>query len=123
MAPGDAVPDDAASEGQGGAPTPHLAVTVVYSPCAGAVDEVTLSLPTGSTVADALRASGMQQRHAGLDLERVAVGVWGALRSRAQVLREADRVELYRPLSADPKESRRRRQRTQREAVRSRTTG
>ena len=96
----------------------RIAVTVVYSPRAGAVEELALSLRTGSTVADAVRASGLQQRHPALDLARAAVGVWGSLREPHDVLREGDRVELYRPLSVDPKEARRRRQRLQRETVR-----
>jgi len=97
---------------------PRVGVTVVYSPCAGSVEEVVLCLQAGSTVADAVRASGLLQRHAALDLAHVPVGVWGSLREPHEVLREADRVELYRPLSVDPKEARRRRQRIQREAVR-----
>ena len=108
-----------AAAGPGGvaATAAHIGVTVVYSPHAGAVEEVTLSLRAGSTIADAVRASGLPQRHATASLADAPVGVWGVLRGPHDVLREADRVELYRPLSVDPKEARRRRQRVQREAI------
>jgi uncharacterized protein len=89
-----------------------LTVTVVYSPRAGDVDEVVLVLPEGATVADALRASGLLQRHPGLDTN-APLGVWGALVAPGALLRERDRVEVYRPLQVDPKEARRLRQRNQ----------
>ena len=88
-----------------------LSVEVVYSPRAGVVDEVLLSLPQGSTVADALRESGMATRH---DTSQLAVGVWGVLAAPSDGLRDRDRVELYRPLQVDPKEARRLRQQKQR---------
>jgi len=88
-----------------------LSVTVVYSPRAGVVDEVLLSLQEGATVADALRASGMSARH---DTDKLAVGVWGVLAALDDRLRDRDRIELYRPLLVDPKEARRLRQQKQR---------
>lgn len=96
---------------------PRLSVTVAYSPHAGAVDEIAVSLPFGASFADAVQASGLLQRHPGLDLANAAVGVWGVLRGLQDLLRDADRVEVYRPLVVDPKEARRRRQQIQREAV------
>ena len=92
-----------------------LRVVVAYSPRAGQVDEVSLSLQAGSTVADALQASGLMRRHPTLDLASLRIGVWGKLRQPADGLREGDRVELYRPLSVDPKEARRLRYRQHRE--------
>ena len=88
-----------------------LSVTVVYSPRAGEVDEVLLSLQEGATVADALRDSGLAARH---DTRQLAVGVWGVLAALSDGLRDCDRVELYRPLQVDPKEARRLRQQEQR---------
>lgn len=88
-----------------------LSVTVVYSPRAGEVDEVLLSLQEGATVADALRDSGLAARH---DTSQLAVGVWGVLAALSDGLRDRDRVELYRPLQVDPKEARRLRQQKQR---------
>ena len=92
-----------------------LSVAVVYSPRAGVVDEVLLSLPQGATVADALRESGINTRH---DTSGLAVGVWGVLAAPGDTLRDRDRVELYRRLQVDPKEARRLRQRKQRAALR-----
>jgi len=71
------------------------------------VDGVALSLPAGSTVRDAVAASGLGERHAGLDLE--AVGIFGRRVKPGARLADGDRVELYRPLVMDPKEARRRR--------------
>ena len=95
--------------------TPMLRVTVAFSPCAGAVDEVALTLPLGATVSDALQASGLVQRHASVDLTALKVGIWGKLAEREDRLRDRDRVELYRPLTVDPKEARRLRYRQHRE--------
>lgn len=92
-----------------------LSVSVVFSPRAGEVDEVLLSLQEGATVADALRESGMAIRH---DISELAIGVWGVLAVPGDRLRDRDRVELYRPLLVDPKEARRLRQQKQRSQLR-----
>lgn len=94
-------------------PVDRLNVSVAYSPRAGEVDEVSLQLAPGATVADALRESGLQGRHPGIALEALAVGIWGSFCDRGDSLRDRDRVELYRPLRVDPKEARRQRQRAQ----------
>ena len=86
-----------------------LRIVVAYSPAAGQVDVVNLSLPEGTTVMQALRASGLLERHTGVDLATHKIGVWGKLRSPDDVLRDGDRVEVYRPLVVDPKEARRQR--------------
>lgn len=90
-----------------------LHVEVVYSPRAGEVDRVELLLAAGSTVLQALQASRLPERHPEVDLARQRVGVWGHLRLLQDVLREGDRVELYRPLQVDPKQARRLRARRQ----------
>lgn len=92
---------------------PALAVQVSYSPVPRQVDCVRLELPAGSTVADALRASGLIERH-GLELDGpISVGVWTKLRPLNTPLRADDRVEIYRGLQVDPKEARRQRYRKQ----------
>ncbi len=96
-------------------PAVTIAVEVVYCPAPGQVDQVRLQLPVPSTVADALRASGVLARH-GLDTSAVKVGVWCKARPLEHLLRERDRVEVYRPLLVDPKEARRQRYRKQRQA-------
>jgi len=63
-----------------------------------------LDLPPGSCIAEALAAAGW-----GDDPDTVAYAIFGVRADRGTVLREGDRVELLRPLQADPKEARRRR--------------
>lgn len=91
-----------------GAAVGAIAVEVVYCPAPHQVDLVPLRLPAGSTAADAVRASGLLQRH-GLDPAGLSLGLWGRACAPEQALRERDRVELYRPLLVDPKEARRQR--------------
>jgi putative ubiquitin-RnfH superfamily antitoxin RatB of RatAB toxin-antitoxin module len=67
-----------------------------------------VTLPDGATVADALEQARAQA--AGLEVPWNAdVGVFGELCDRAAVPRDGDRIEIYRPLKADPKVSRRER--------------
>ena len=89
------------------APAERLRVSVAYSPRAGEVDEVAVDLPAGATLIEAIRASGVEQRHPGLDLSQARRGVWGRVQPDDTVLRERDRVEIYRALRVDPKEARR----------------
>lgn len=74
----------------------------------------TLRLPAGATVKEAIERSGLAAASPGLDLRVHAVGVWGQVRSPDTALRDGDRVEVYRPLRADPKERRRARGRARR---------
>lgn len=87
----------------------RIAVVVAYSPAPRQVDQVSLSLPADATVADALRASGLLERHPEIEPSRHKLGVWGKLRAPTDGLRDGDRVEVYRPLKIDPKEARRER--------------
>jgi len=68
---------------------------------------VPLEVEPGASVRDAIVRSGLLDRFPGIDLERTPVGVFGKAVALDGVLREGDRVEIYRPLSADPKEARR----------------
>ena len=72
---------------------------------------VDLDLPAGSTVGDAIGAACRDERMAGVDVASMRLGVWSRACAVTTVLREGDRVELYRPLAADPKEMRRARTR------------
>ena len=67
------------------------------------------SVPAGTTVADALQASGILQKHPELNLATSKLGIFGKLTKGDAVLRDKDRIEIYRPLIADPKEVRRKR--------------
>jgi hypothetical protein len=68
-----------------------------------------LKLPAGATLEQAIRASGVLALAPDLDLATCKVGVYGKVKPIDTVLRSRDRVEIYRPLQADPKEARRRR--------------
>jgi uncharacterized protein len=65
-------------------------------------------LPAGATVGDAIAVSGVEQAF-GIDAAELGAGIWSKPAARGAALRNGDRIELYRPLKADPKESRRRR--------------
>lgn len=80
-----------------------VSVEVVYSPEPRRVSRTMLSLPAGATVAQAVQASAMVDAQS-LGLH---VGVWGRKVPSDTVLRHGDRVEVYRPLTVDPKEARR----------------
>lgn len=68
-----------------------------------------LSLPEGATLQSAIEKSGVLRDAPEIDLGTCRVGVYGKLKALDTVLRTHDRVEIYRPLIADPKESRRKR--------------
>ena len=92
----------------------RIAVVVACCPAPHQVDQVQISLPADATVGEALRASGLLSRHPEIDLAQHRLGVWGKLRGAGDALRDGDRVEVYRPLTVDPKEARRQRYRKQR---------
>jgi putative ubiquitin-RnfH superfamily antitoxin RatB of RatAB toxin-antitoxin module len=71
--------------------------------------QIALRLPGGATLGDALEASGLAERHPDVDLARARVGIFGKLSDRKAMLADGDRVEIYRALIANPKESRLRR--------------
>lgn len=96
------------------APAERMRISVAYSPRPGEVDEAPLELPVGATLAEAIQASGLLQRHPGIDLAVLRTGIWGKVRPLDAPLRERDRVEIYRPLQVDPKEARRLRYRKDR---------
>ena len=83
---------------------------VVEVACAlpGRQQVVRLSLVAGTTAREAVRASGLGAAFPELDLERCPLGIYGRVVSGNQVLAAGDRVEIYRPLLADPREARRR---------------
>jgi len=85
-----------------------MRVEVVYA-LPGGHDHTTLELRGGATVDEALRASGIAERHRGIDLSRL--GIFGRRVARDTPLAQGDRVEIYRPLALDPKEARRERAR------------
>ncbi len=85
-----------------------LHVQVCY---ATAINEIVreLTVEQGATIEQAIAASGILMDVPGIDLAIQPVGVFGKKRPLETVLREGDRIEIYRPLVADPAESKRRR--------------
>ena len=73
---------------------------------------VAVELESGATVRAAIERSGLLQRCPEIDLAVNRVGVFGRVRALDQAVESGDRVEIYRPLPADPKEVRRRRARS-----------
>ena len=63
----------------------------------------------GATVEDAIRASGVLDAHPEIDLAANKVGIFSKIVKLDEKVRDRDRVEIYRPLIADPKEVRRKR--------------
>ena len=66
-----------------------------------------LDVPAGCTVEDAIKRSGILERFPQIDLAKDKVGIFGKMCKLNTTLNNKDRVEIYRPLIADPKESRR----------------
>lgn len=83
-------------------------VEVIYA-LPQAQDLVRLKLRAGSTVQQAVEASGLLRRHPDIDLARARLGIFGKISKADAPLRDRDRVEIYRPLLADPKEARKKR--------------
>ena len=67
------------------------------------------AVPAGTSVAGAIQASGMLDKHPEIDLSASKLGIFGKLTKADAVVRDKDRIEIYRSLIADPKEVRRKR--------------
>ena len=87
-----------------------IAVEVVYA-LADKQKLLRLSVPRGTTMREAAERSGIAGWFPGLDLAAAPMGVFGKAvpRPEGRVLEEGERVEIYRPLIADPKEVRKQR--------------
>jgi putative ubiquitin-RnfH superfamily antitoxin RatB of RatAB toxin-antitoxin module len=68
-----------------------------------------LQVAAGTTIEQALALSGIAAALPDVDLGALQVGIYAKKKTRDTVLRPHDRIELYRPLIADPKHARRRR--------------
>jgi len=67
---------------------------------------MSLQVEPGCTVEQAIRLSGILKRYPDIDLSKNAVGIWNTRKKLDDILRDRDRVEIYRPLIADPKQVR-----------------
>ena len=70
---------------------------------------ISLDVPEGTTLIEAVRESGIVEHYPEIDLEKSRMGIFSKLKKTDVELREGDRVEIYRPLIADPKEVRKQR--------------
>ncbi|MGE5625336.1 MAG: RnfH family protein [Bacillota bacterium] len=72
---------------------------------------VALAVPRGCTVGEAVLRSGVLREFPELDPEQCKMGVFGSPRKPEDLVEPGDRVEIHRPLIADPKQARRQRAR------------
>jgi putative ubiquitin-RnfH superfamily antitoxin RatB of RatAB toxin-antitoxin module len=70
---------------------------------------VELTVEENTTVAQAIAESGILKQHPEIDIDSAKVGIWNKVVRSSTVLKQGDRIEIYRPLIADPKEVRKRR--------------
>lgn len=87
--------------------TTELNIEIVYA----LPDKQTLlafKVPTETTVKEGIQQSGILDKYDELNLDELTVGIFGKKTKMDQTLREKDRIEIYRPLIADPKEVRKR---------------
>lgn len=68
---------------------------------------ISLSVTNGTTIKDAIAQSGINDIFPEIDLSQQAVGIFSKVKSPDTILEDGDRIEIYRGLIADPKESRR----------------
>jgi putative ubiquitin-RnfH superfamily antitoxin RatB of RatAB toxin-antitoxin module len=86
----------------------QIHVDVVYA-CPGQQKVVRVSVREGASVREAIEMSGLRDTFPEIDLDKNKLGIWNKLAKADALLRDRDRVEIYRPLIADPKEVRRQR--------------
>ncbi|MDO8317605.1 MAG: RnfH family protein [Rhodoferax sp.] len=87
----------------------RVRVKVIYSPQPRQVQEISLVLSAPCCVLQALQCSGFLLQFPEIDTPQILLGIWGRKARLDQVLRDLDRVEIYRPLRVDPKVARRER--------------
>ncbi len=88
--------------------TDTIQVEVIYAR-AERQDVIPLKLPAGTTLQQAVEKSGLPAKYPEIDMAKGKFGVYSKLAKPDTVLRDRDRVEIYRPLLADPKEVRKQR--------------
>lgn len=86
----------------------ELRIEVVYA-MPDQQELISLRLPEGSTLKQALEASGLLEKYPEIDITKNKFGIFAKLSRLDTLLRNRDRVEIYRPLIADPKEIRKQR--------------
>ena len=84
-------------------------IEVAYAERENVVHVINIEVAPGTTVRQAIEASGLMQACRDIDLARNSVGIFSTVCPLDTAVSDGDRVEIYRPLTADPKEARRRR--------------
>jgi putative ubiquitin-RnfH superfamily antitoxin RatB of RatAB toxin-antitoxin module len=102
-------PGDSALPGSSDQPTAMMTVWVVYAAAPHELTRVSVQLPIGASARAALQASGLGQQLGSAVLDSLRLGLWGRLCAADTRLVDGDRLELLRPLLADPMDSRRHR--------------
>ncbi len=87
---------------------PLIFVEIAY---ASASEQIVLlvKIPVNSTIEHAINMSGILQKCPEIDFSKFAVGIYGKVVRKTQILKDQDRVEIYRPLIIDPMHARRKR--------------
>lgn len=88
--------------------TTQCQIEVVYG-TSSRQEILTLTVAPDTTVENAIIASGMLDEFSEIDLSKNNVGIWNRAAKLSDVVNDLDRIEIYRPLLADPKEVRKRR--------------
>ncbi len=83
-----------------------IRVQIAYAEADRAIVK-TMRLAAGSRIAEALRLAALDPDFSGIDLIHAPVGIFGRVASAEDELQDGDRIEIYRPLAADPKAARR----------------
>lgn len=86
-----------------------VTVTVVYSAAPRTVQELVMQFPSGCLVSAALALAAPQLGIGTVQMQELGIGIWGGKVGLQHTLHDADRLELYRPLTVDPKVARRER--------------
>ena len=94
-----------------------IQVDVCYATSSEAIWYKTCQLPAGTSIGQAIRASGFEQAFPQVDWVTAGVGLFGERCNPDTPIKDFDRIEIYRPLVFDPKESRRRRAQHRREKL------
>jgi putative ubiquitin-RnfH superfamily antitoxin RatB of RatAB toxin-antitoxin module len=86
----------------------RIKITLCYAPTSQPI-LYALEVDEGTTIGQAIEISGILQQAPDINLVTMPVGIYGKKKTLDTVLRARDRIEIYRPLIADPKDARRRR--------------
>lgn len=95
--------------------SPSLTIELIYA-LPDEQELITISIKDGATVEEAINASGILEKYPQIDLTATKVGIFSKATKLNEKLRDGDRIEIYRPLIADPKEMRRKKAQQKKES-------